>query len=753
MTTSYMGAVAMAAVIAAGFAMPAQAAVDPGTAESANLSDDGSAGQNRTADLQEIVVTARKRAESIQNVPISVTAVTAALVEQKNIVKIDQLAQLVPNTFMRSSGVITTELNTYIRGIGDRSSEPSQDIPIAESIDGVYLANTAGSLVDVFDIQQVEVLRGPQGTLQGRNSPAGAVNITTRRPTGEYALRTQVSYENYNNLQLKAFAEAPIVKDVLAVKVSAFDNHGGNFMLNELTGKRGEGGTYDAGGRVGLLYTPMSNFKAYLTADYTNDTSPPGPLRPRPHAGTLPPPLPGGLPEPAPKACTAYGFCTAYPEYSYGSNFSGPQHGKIGGSALNADWDVGPVTITSVTGYRYVDQVTTLDNDALPATILNVFDRRVKVNSESEELRVASNGNNRLTYVGGVYYLHSHFDFSRSTTLGGGVVGLPTSAFLKATTVRHQNTDSYAVFGQASYEVIDKWSLSGGIRQSWDKKDLIATPTLTSGTGEFKANFSKPTAELGTEYRFDVDKMLYFRFSQGYRAGGLNGAATSLLAVNVYKPETVNAYEVGLKSEWFQRRLTANLTAFHYNYHDLQIGAVQFEPLVAGFTTRLVNARGLKTDGLEFETNYRPTDALTITGNVSYLHAKYLSQILNLGGGAQQMADVPKDSVPKFSGFLGVDYNFPLTNGAEFVWAGGVQYKGAEMLNPLVEFIGYQPAYALVDSSLTYRNSNGKFSIALYGQNLFDKYYKINGDSGTNIFEWDIVGRPRTYGVRLIKDF
>ncbi|MBK5264043.1 MAG: TonB-dependent receptor, partial [Alphaproteobacteria bacterium] len=464
----------------------------------------------------EIIVTARKRAESLQDVPVSVTALNAALLERNNITRIDQVAQLTPNTMMHSTGILPSEITAYIRGIGDRSAEPSQDLSIAISVDGVYLTNVAGSLVDTFDVQQVEVLRGPQGTLQGRNSPGGAINVTSRRPSGEFHARTQISYERFDLISLKGMVEAPIVQDVLAMKVSGFRNHGGNFMYNQQAKRRIAGGVDNWGGRVGLLFTPNDKLKAYLSADFIRDTSPDPAIRPRPHAGTVV----GELSEGPPLLCTAFGFCTEFPKYENAADLIGSNSNKDGGVGLTVDYDFGPATLTSVTGYRFINQAVDLDDDGVPGTVLNVIDRKTKNRQWSQELRLASNGNGPLSYVVGVYGLHSKFDFSRRTQLGGPIAGLPASVILTAFGTRSQKTNSYAVFGQASYKITDKWSVSGGARHTWDKKDLVATPTATSGTGNFKASFSQLTVEAGTEYRFSRGNMAYFRFAQGYRAGG-----------------------------------------------------------------------------------------------------------------------------------------------------------------------------------------------------------------------------------------
>ena len=698
----------------------------------------------------EIIVTARKRAESLQDVPVSVTAVNEAMLERNNITRIDQLAQLTPNTMMHSTGILPSEITAYIRGIGDRSAEPSQDLSIAISIDGVYLTNVAGSLVDTFDVQQVEVLRGPQGTLQGRNSPAGAINVQSLRPSGAFGAKAQIGYERFDQISLKGMIEAPLVEDVLAAKISVFRNNGGNFMFNQLAQRRIAGGVDNWGGRLGFLFTPNDKLTAYLSADFIRDKSPDPAIRPRPHADTKP----GEIPEPPPLLCTRFGFCSEFPKYENAANLIGRNSSRNGGVGLSVDYDFGPVTLTSITGYRFINQVTDLDNDGVPVTVLHIIDRKTKNRQFSQELRLASSDNGPLNYVVGVYGLHSKFDFGRRTLVGGPIAGLPANVVIPAFGTRSQKTDSYAVFGQASYNITDAWSISGGARHTWDKKRLVATPTTTSGTGRFKASFSQLTVEAGTEYRFSRGNMAYFRFAQGYRAGGINGQASNLAGVNVYDPETVDSYELGLKTESFDRKLTFNVSAFYYDYEKLQVAAQSFVPEINSFLSRLVNANGLKVKGIEFESTFRPSEKLTLTGSLGYLKSDYRSQILNLGTGNLQLADITKDHAPKFTGYFAADYRIPLNGGAGSVTLGGdLSYRSRENVGSVPFISSFQDKFALLNAAITWRSEDENYSLSLFGRNLTNKYYKLNGERGGGIFQWDLVGRPLTYGLRFTAGF
>jgi len=698
----------------------------------------------------EIVVTARKRAESLQDVPLSVTALNTATIERNNIVKIDQIATVTPNIQLQPVSVNPTNISAYIRGIGNRAQEPSQDVPVAISIDGVYLTDIAGSLVDVFDVQQVEVLRGPQGTLQGRNSPGGAINITTKRPTGETGGRFEMLYGRFDELQIKGAVETGVVPDKVAVKLSAFRNSGGGFVKNVTTGA-GMGDIRNWGGRLGILLTPTETFTAYLTADYVRDTSQQPNIRSTSYA------VARGPRDPVPATCSGYGFCITTGKYENASNYTEPNSSKNGGLAANLSLDMGAVTLTSVTGYRYVNETNNTDVDASPSIVLEAHGRHTRIRALSQEFRLGSNGAGPLTWVAGVYGIRSKFNLVQPLLLGSAAIGIPGPAFtIAATSGRNQVTKSYAFFGQATYDLTDKWSVSGGARYTHDNKHMISEPTFPAPTpaGRFdgRINFSNLSVEAGTEYKFSPELNSYFRFSQGYRSGGFNGDASTVEAINSYKPEKINSFEVGLKAELFDRMLTANLSAFHYDYKNIQITAVDLTPI--GTVQRIVNGKGIKVDGIEFETQLRPNSQLSITGSLGYLDAKYQSEIVNLGFGNIDLRDVKKEYAPKLTGYLAADYSIPVgETGAEVVLNADVSYRSWQVTSPVANLISVQGKYALLNAALTYRGPDNRYSIGIFGRNLTNKYYITTGELSGGFVAFQGVGRPRSYGVRASVQF
>lgn len=674
----------------------------------------------------DIIVTARKRAESIQDVPVSITAFDAAAIERNNITSIDKIAQYSPNVMLVPISIAPTALAATIRGIGNFNQEPSQDPPIAISIDGVYIAQVSGSLLGVFDAEQVEVLRGPQGTLQGRNSPGGAINVTSRRPGDTLAMRLDGSYGNYNDVQIKGAIDVPIVEGKVAAKAAVFyENHDG-YSRNITTGERLSEKDSRAA-RLGLLLTPNEDLSIYLTADYTRDKSSQPGLR-----------YMGITPELNPLACTVHGFCQPNPKRTSTLNYTVPNDLESYGFSSNIDWSFSNMTLTSITGYRYSDEHQYADVDATPFDIFHQEDRNVTAKQWSQELRLASDnmgpsvaGN--LDWVVGLYYLHSTFDMSALQHLLGGAPRF---------SARDQKLDSYAIFGQASFYITDAWSISAGGRQSWDDKSLTATP-VNSPSGTFEASFDNLSLDAGTELRLTRDAMVFARFAQGYRSGGINGAASNLAAVTPYEPEKVNAYELGVRSEWLDRRLTLNITGFWMDYTNLQRNVIHTDANDNVLVT-IGNQGKARMKGVEVDLVVRPTDNIGVSVSYGYLDAKYIDE---------DFRDLDVMYAPNHQINVGFDWTIPLPNDDKILVAGNLSMKSEYNVNSDTLSIGRQGSHALADGSITYSLADDRYSIGVYGKNIFNNYYKQFAVDTGGFSNWILEGPPRTYGVRVTARF
>jgi iron complex outermembrane receptor protein len=682
----------------------------------------------------DIVVMARKRAESIQNVPVSITAVGAAQLERNNVVRLSDVASFAPNVTLSSPTISPTNIAPFIRGVGSRSNDPGQDVPIAIGIDGVYLSQIAGAMVDVFDVQQIEILRGPQGTLQGRNSPGGAINITTRRPTQELSVRGEISYGSYDEFHVRGAVSGAIVPNKLAARLSVYHNGGGGYLTSLTTGQK-FGGQKATGGRVGLLFTPDDAISLYLTADYVRDRSPQPAMRPVPRNQVL-------LRQAIPAVCATFGFCTPYPRYRNGSTQVPNGNSKNGGFASNLDIDMGPVKLTSVTGYRFVNEHTSSDLDALPRAIVSLDDRTLFARTFSQEVRLASNNDSPLEYVVGAYYLRSRFKVTEPVTFNGRT----------STGRREQTAKSYALFGQATYHITESLSASAGLRQTWDHKVLDSRPSGIIVPRHFIDEWNNLSLEGGLEYKVDRNNLIYFRFAEGYRSGGINGGVAAISTMDAYNPETVKSYEVGVKSQLFDRKLVMNVSAFQSDYSDLQ------QTVTISSSVRPVrNAASARIKGIEIESVAKFIPNLTVATAIGYLdphYKKFLADLIGTG----VITDNSSLTFPytsKWTASVRSDYVIPLGENSGDVTLGmDVNYRSRANFSSVIQpAIGMQKAYALLNGYITYASADEKYKVSIYGQNLMDKYYIRLGETGNGVYAWNIVGAPRTFGVRFSAEY
>lgn len=689
-------------------------------------------------DPNEITVTARKRSETVQNVPLSITALDASALSLQHVNTIADI-KTAPSVQISEGGYFPSGAVFYIRGIGNTAQDPFVDTPVAVSIDGVYLATTSGSLVDLFDVQQVEVLRGPQGTLQGRNAPGGAVNIMTRRPTGDTSLEGEIGYGRFNAVDVKLAGETAVT-DTLAVRASMIVNHDDGYIRNLYDGSHlGGRGIY--AGRLSLFYKPSDRFDLFVSGDWTINHSQ--------QTGGRSVNTDQAYPrQPVSVACSAFGFCTPLKNWTADEDFTAPYRGQYGGVSATANLHLGGVTLTSVTGYRQIRDRQNIDVDSLPIPFIAAIDRRYHQQQASEELRLASDSSGpragRLDWVLGGIYFWSHYSLVQPVAVFG----------VTATQYGRQTLRSGAAFGQATYHFTDRWSLSAGFRQTWDRKRYDGIqPGFTAADEVFVPYRSNNLSfEAGTEYKFSPDALLYFRFSQGYRAGGINGGASLPQDVTTFKPETVNAYEIGAKTQWFDRRLTFDAALFQSDYSDLQREVVLPENVTA---PTIRNAATARIRGIEIESSARPTDFLTLRLGYSYLDAKYRNFFADLVGTgiAIDNSGLRLPFTPHNTLSLGADLHFTQANGDRISLIVNTMIKSKYTLNVIDVQATSQKGYETTDISIHYDLAHPKIGFEVYGLNIFGSHYSIAGETLGGASYYQVDGPRSTYGARVTFKF
>lgn len=688
--------------------------------------------------IEEIVVTAQKREESLQDTPVSIAAFSAKDLEAKGISGLTDLRANVPALQLTPfpNNAATTQI--FMRGVGLSDDQITQDGGVAVYMDGVYVARSQGMAVEVADLERIEVLRGPQGTLYGRNATGGAINFITRKPDlGDLGFKGQVTLGNYDHRRFKVAVNVPIGQTI-AARLSYVNQQQDGFIRNPGTGIKRWGDEDRQAMRADVLWQPSDMFNLRYSYDRTEigDTpayvavSPLFPLKAdRPKAGS--PFVRDVLP----------------------NDIVSQGHSLIG------EWEPSDaLTVRSITGYRKLDNSQNQDylTGVTGPNPLQKNSSRAKQDQWSEELQVVGDAfGDRVQYVAGFYYFTEEgSNFSNSYS--------PPTLTRSFTTATIKNR-SYAVFGQATLtpDWLDKrLHLTVGVRQSWDKREatlarqtqiaggpITTVPGVGDGSRSFK-DFS-PSFVIGFDASRDVH--LYAKAVKGYKSGGFNIRASSIARFNEgFDPETLWSYEAGMKSQWLDNHLRFNIAGFISKYRDIQVN-VQSDPTNARITD-VLNAGSATVKGVEMDLTLAPTRALRFTANYSYLKARYDSIISATG--ADISSNYRFTNAPEHTIALDVTYDLPRLPIGQLTANANYTAQSDKFTNATISGGKYIVGdYGLINARLALSDIPGLPGVraAVWGRNLADKeYYLMQFNIGR---PGAIFGEPRTYGIDLSVEF
>jgi iron complex outermembrane receptor protein len=750
MASISLGAVALAGPALAQDADAAQTAASDAQAAAAAAP---AADANATGGDQDIIVTARRRNEVLQDVPIAVTAYTGAQLERKGAIDITEIAQTTPNVTLEVSRGTNTTLSAFIRGVGQQDPVAGFEQGVGIYLDDVYLNRPQGAVLDIYDVERVEVLRGPQGTLYGRNTVGGAVKYVTKRLSDAPEMEIRANLGTYEQADLIVTASSPLTDSLRIGGAFARLSRGG-FGKNLTTGDENYNKDVMAG-RGTIEFLPSDTIFFRLSGDYAEDDS-----NARGGHRLIP-----GLASGAPVLDDKYD--------SRGGLDDPKQKVKGGGASLFgeiglSDW----LKFRTITAYRKDRTDSPIDFDALPAVDVDV-PAIYKNRQFSQELQLVVD-KGPLAGVLGAYYLDANannvFDVRLYTTLPAVLPGLT------AGTNGDVDTKTWAIFGDFSYDITPQISVSVGARYTNDKRHARVFranytfggspelggangfgtgtqfgPTASDFDGKRKDTAFTPRASIS--FKPNPDNNLYASYSRGFKGGGfdprgltsvapdLNGdgvrSADEIYQYMSFDPETVDSYELGWKGAAFDRRLHFAAALFQANYKDVQIpgsegAVVNGIPTFVGVTT---NAGKARFRGAELETNLAVAedfasagDRLNMTGSVGYLDAKFLKYITNIPGqGPVDVADDRKvQNTPKWTLSGGLDYDTP-------AWGGrlnantSVSYRSKSQQFELAIPELDQKGYALLDANLVWRSPGNRYTIGLHGKNLTDTRYITSG--------------------------
>ncbi len=703
--------------------------------------------------VDDIVVTARRRDESLQDVPVAVTAVSGEQLEARGAQDITELARSTPSLTLNAARGSNSTLISFIRGVGQQDPLWGFDPGVGLYIDDVYVARPQAAVLDIFDVERIEVLRGPQGTLYGRNTIGGAIKYVTRRiDADEPEGRIRASYGSYNQRDVVASAQLPFSDEF---KVSAAlarylrDGYGEN--LN--TGNDHYNKDVTAF-RASAEWTPSDSLFFRLAGDIVNDDS---------------------------NARHGHRQVAPSPSDPYDTNAGAGDKNKVQtrGLSFTGEWAMNDLlTFKSITAYRDGYTRGNIDFDNLPGPILDI-PAAYDDDQFSQELQVVINAG-RLNGVAGVFYMDANASGAFDT-----VVGLANLTTLTSGSVA---TKSYAAFADFSYDFTDALSVSVGGRFTKDEKEgtvfrqrylgirspYFGNTTATPFLGEAPRTnytrtreFEKFTPRISVNYKFGSDLTAYASWGEGFKSGGFDMRGDAVLypaTVNGYDPETVETYELGLKGSLLDRRLTFATAIFDSSYEDQQI-TTQY-PAGATIASVVDNVGSSSIRGWEFESRFRPTTALTIQASLSYIDAQFDQFLAYIPTGPLNstcptavgcFVDVSSQrnfqNTPEWTGSIGASYSWFMDNGSSIAFSPSVAYRGDyqqfETPAPLLD----QGAYWMYDASLVWTSSDDRLTFGIHGKNLGDERYKVGGYTFPGALTGDSIiafyGPPRTVTATL----
>lgn len=717
--------------------------------------------------LQELVVTAQKREASLQDVAAAVSALGADALKLRGVTNVESLTTQIPNVIW---GEQTSASLITIRGVGTSVDTGVAEPNVGIHIDGVYQSRATMATLELQDIARIEVLRGPQGTLYGRNSTGGAINIISASPTDAFEAEAAASAGNFGQYGARGYVSGPIAATAKA-RISAYYKHSDGYYKNIVTGddKADESNAY--GVRGVLDFTPTETFAANLSAYYQVFDQPQ-------YVGQqLLTPIPGFFAALGGSAAGVAASTNTIQPHRIASDFAGSNKITTLGLTANLSWEITPtLTLKSITGYVDHTLNQNFDGDATSYAqsvigqtpqVANSSPRIGDAKSISQEFNLSGKAGQRLTWLAGAFLFDENFYPDIPAPLPNGLppafappTGLPAGSII----VQHgkETTKSYAAFTDATFNVTDRFRLSGGVRVSRDEKTFVQTSgvsipgvpaafTLACSNQVREKTFDSTTPRVAAEFDAAKDTLVYLQYAKGFRSGGFNISDCA----DDFGPEKVGAVEGGLKMRFADLRGTLNISAFDYDYTGLQIFQIN------GFTQNIANADA-KVRGAEAELTFAPNAAWQFNAAASYLDAKY-GDFLNIDPlnpllGPQQLRGNRLNRAPEstFSGGAQVTVpseRFGLPSGGKFRFRAEIYHTAAIFFRPFNVGRDRQAPYTLGNFFAEY-TAEGGLSLRAYVKNVGDTEYVAQALANPIEGAYDgHYGPPRTFGLEISKHF
>jgi len=781
--------------------VPAPAAA-AAAAESAEAKADTAAAVTSEAatvnELGAIIVSARRRNESVQEVPVAVSALSGDALESKGAVNLDSFHKEVPSVTSYSANARNTTINIRGLGTGIALTGSGLDSGVGFYVDDVYYGRLSQSILNLVDLDRIEVLRGPQGTLFGRNTTAGAISVVTRAPSFSQEGSADLSIGNYRYLQARGSLSGPIFANKLAARVSFEAQRRDGFLINtNQLGRLHNQESFSVRGQ--LLYQPTEALKVRLIGDFATlgqtccTTTPIG-------AVTA---FDGGTPIAYPFANRAAQLGYTPLPYDPAARRTDADRQRVfrvvlGGVSLRADWDRGSHTLTSISALRFWNTSPRNDGDGTALDVFRESNQDDRQRQFTEELRVASNGTNAIDYVAGLYFLHQHLPSYLRRDYGpqaGEYLIAPGTSDLTPEQRRDALKGAYmrgpstadtlngAAFGQATWHIFSSLDLTAGLRYTYERKSGHYQQTRgsrqdISGLSEAQLALYNAYTPVVPYYELDKswnsvsglatvsqklgsDALIFATYSRGSKSGGINLTSLPLdengqvrTGLAILKPETVDHFEVGLKSQWFGRRFTANLNVFHTEIRDYQNTITDQTGSV--FRWYLSNVGKVRSKGVEVELRAVPVKGLSLYAAGTYNPTEYTSYknaqcpwearapgkpvVCDLSGQQLPVA-------PKYSASAGGDLTVELTEQVNLFFGADYSYRSSYTTTTNNSRYSRVNPVGLINARLGLKDAGGRWDAVIWSRNLLDSLYFLSKgvDEQTGIHS-GLLGDPRTFG-------
>ncbi|MEH6570080.1 MAG: TonB-dependent receptor [Halioglobus sp.] len=721
--------------------------------------------------LEEVLVTARKRTESIQDVPISVTSLGKEL-KEASLRRLDDIQSFTPNVYIRNTTGIPGGAAISIRGVSYQETDKTLDPSIGVVMDGLYLGTSSGSLLSNFDTKRLEVLRGPQGTLFGKNTTGGVVNIIRGDVTMEWGGDFSVALGDDGREDLKGVLNVPLIEDKLGVKLFANQIKSDGWIKNTTVNEDALGDDKNTYG-FAAQWRPTENFDIKFHYEKHQDKTDTGAYANVNQAGDDLVCNLQGLYAPA-AACEATDSGSDKDHNS--TNDRNTNDSEYDTYILTMNWDLDSFLLTSITGQRDMDENYRIEFDGAPAEFLS-FDYFNEWEQFSQELRLTSQFSDTFEFVTGLYYWEADYRqdwdvYELHYTLDqiGAIAGVPGGAGFVPTTAAYQGqeqeTTSYAAFFSGDWHINDQWTVTLGGRYTYEEKDFLGSdgaefydsavpgtrPSRPSNYVAYDDDWSEFSPKLGVRYEWTDDIMVFASWSEGFKSGGFFGRQANFDIDPKYEPEYVTNWELGMKSEWLGGRMIFNPTIFFNDYEDKQED-ILIPVDLSNVATVVRNVSNLEIFGVELELQFQVTEAWNIRTSYGYIDAEYDEYLADINGDQiiTDNSDLTPRNTPENTFGFNTTYTIPVGPGE---LSGFLSYRWRDEIETIANNNpqGNLDSIDNLDLTLNYIWNDGRYRISAFGRNVTDERERVVVEIPT-LVTWGNWNQGANYGVELAVSF